>query len=240
MQYFGGKQRIAKPLSEFLNSQLTEGQTFVDLFCGSCNVVSNIRQDVTRYANDKNKYLPVLFERLQHGMQLPTNVTQEDYYKVKDMPETCLEDIALKAFVGFGCSFAGKLWGGYAKNAISHNYALSAVNSLAKKSSKMKDVGFFSMDYSEFLCPADSLVYCDIPYNGTTQYSAVGAFDHESFYTWARSQKQCRILVSEYKHNVPDGARIVWEHNSRKSIRNKDGVQEETVEVLFEFVMRNL
>lgn len=26
MQYFGGKQRISKPLCEFLNSQLFEGQ----------------------------------------------------------------------------------------------------------------------------------------------------------------------------------------------------------------------
>lgn len=205
------------------------------MFCGSCNVVSNIRQDVKRYANDKNKYLPVLFERLQHGMQLPTNVSQEEYYRVKDMTETCLEDIALKAFVGFGCSFSGKWWGGYAKNAVQHNYALSAVNSLSKKVNKMKDVGFFCMDYSEFVCPEESLVYCDIPYKGTTQYSAVGDFNHEAFYTWAKEQKNCRILVSEYKHNVPDDATIVWEHKSKKDIRNKDGVQEATVEVLFEW-----
>lgn len=31
MQYFGGKQRINKPLNKFLNSQLKENQTFVDL-----------------------------------------------------------------------------------------------------------------------------------------------------------------------------------------------------------------
>ena len=31
MHYFGGKQRISKPLSKFLNSQLKENQTFVDL-----------------------------------------------------------------------------------------------------------------------------------------------------------------------------------------------------------------
>ena len=57
MQYFGGKHRIAKPLCEFLNSSLHEGQVFIDLFCGSCNVVSHIRQDVKRYANDKNIYI---------------------------------------------------------------------------------------------------------------------------------------------------------------------------------------
>lgn len=235
MRYFGGKQRIAKPLSEFLNSQLTEGQTFIDLFCGSCNVVSNIRQDVKRYANDKNKYLPVLFERLQQGMVLPNNISEEDYATIKKMPEISLEDVAIKAFVGFGCSFAGKWWGGYARGG-NQNYALCAKNSLARKSDKLKDVGFFCMDYSEFICPEGSLVYCDIPYKGTTQYSAVGAFDHEAFYAWAKSQKQCRVLVSEYKHNVHECAIIVWEHKSKKNIRNKEGVQEETVEVLFEFI----
>ena len=236
MRYFGGKQRIAKPLSEFLNSQLTEGQTFIDLFCGSCNVVSNIRQDVARYANDKNKYLPVMFQQLQQGFKLPREVSDEVYQMVKTMPEDTLEQIATKCFVGFGCSFAGKWWGGYARGGEGRNYAENAYNSTMKKVAKMQDVGFFCMDYSDFVCPTGSLVYCDIPYKGTTQYSAVGAFDHGAFYAWAKEQKQCRILVSEYKHNVPEGAKIVWEHTSKKDIRNKDGEQEATTEVLFEFV----
>ena len=32
MRYFGGKQRISKPLCNFLNSQLKDNQPFVDLF----------------------------------------------------------------------------------------------------------------------------------------------------------------------------------------------------------------
>ena len=236
MQYFGGKHRIAKPLCEFLNSSLHEGQVFIDLFCGSCNVVSNIRQDVKRYANDKNRYLPMLFECLQQGMSLPEDISVEDYYRIKEMPESSNEDIALKAFVGFGCSFAGKWWAGYARPTPKQNYPKCAFNSTMKKSNKMQDVVFSCMDYSEFPCQEGSLVYCDIPYKGTTQYSAVGAFDHNAFYSWAKEKKNCRILVSEYKHNVPDGGQIVWEYASKKAIRNKDGIQEKTVEVLFEFV----
>lgn len=235
MRYFGGKQRIAKPLSEFLNSQLTEGQTFIDLFCGSCNVVSNIRQDVKRYANDKNKYLPAMWSALQNGWLPVKNVTESQFkeWKLKDAQTP--EDMAMKCFIGFGCSFAGLWYSGYARGGEGRNYAENAYNSTMKKANKMKDVGFFCMDYSDFICPANSIVYCDIPYKGTTQYSAVGAFDHEAFYAWAKSQKQCRILVSEYKHNVPEDAIIIWEHKSKKDIRNKHGVQEETVEVLFEF-----
>lgn len=236
MRYFGGKQRIAKPLCEFLNSSLHEGQVFIDLFCGSCNVVSNIRQDVKRFANDKNKYLHALFTCLQHGMILPDNISVEDYYRIKETPECSNEDLALKAFVGFGCSFAGKWWGGYARGGEGRNYTKNAFNSTMKKSNKMRDVVFSCMDYSDFSCPGGSVVYCDIPYKGTTQYSAVGEFDHNAFYAWAKKKKDCRILVSEYKHNVPDGGKIVWEYTSKKDIRNKDGIQEKTVEVLFEFV----
>jgi DNA adenine methylase len=66
MMYFGGKAKIAKPLAEFLQGQLKEGQVFVDMFCGSCNVVSKIKADV-RIANDLNKYLVSMWYSLQHG-----------------------------------------------------------------------------------------------------------------------------------------------------------------------------
>ena len=236
MRYLGGKQRIAKPLSEFLNAQMVSGQVFIDLFCGSCNVVSNIRLDVKRYANDKNKYLPVLFKSIQGGFKPPKDISEEVYYEVKNMAEDTPEQVALKGFVGFGCSFAGKWWGGYARGGEGRNYAENAYNSTMKKAAKMQDVGFFCMDYSDFLCPKNSLVYCDIPYKGTTQYGAVGDFDHEKFYNWAKQQKECRILVSEYKQNVPDGAVVVWEYASKKDMRNKTGEKEKTTEVLFEFV----
>ena len=57
MQYFGGKVRISKNLALFINNQLKENQTFVDLFCGSCNVISKIDNNRLRIANDKHYYL---------------------------------------------------------------------------------------------------------------------------------------------------------------------------------------
>ena len=59
MRYFGGKAKIAKELSTFLQSQIKPNQTFVDLFCGSCNVVSKI-QAKERLANDLHKELIAL------------------------------------------------------------------------------------------------------------------------------------------------------------------------------------
>lgn len=59
MQYFGGKQRISKDLSKFLNCQLEDGQPFIDLFCGSCNIISKIEPNRIRIANDKHRYMIV-------------------------------------------------------------------------------------------------------------------------------------------------------------------------------------
>lgn len=42
MRYFGGKHRTSKLIAEYLNSQLDPGQPFVDLFCGSCNIISKV------------------------------------------------------------------------------------------------------------------------------------------------------------------------------------------------------
>lgn len=56
-------------------------------------------------------------------------------------------------------------------------------------------------DYREVDIPEGAVVYCDIPYRGTTQYGGVGDFDHEAFYEWAKS-RPFPVYISEY--NMPD------------------------------------
>ena len=64
-----------------------------------------------------------------------------------------------------------------------------------------------------------------------------GEFNHEEFYDWVRrNSDKYDIYVSEYKQNIPDDFIIVWEQNSKKDIRNKDNVREETVEALIKYL----
>lgn len=231
MRYFGGKQRISKPLAAFLNSQLKPGQAFYDMFCGSCNVISKIDPDRVRVANDLHKELIAMWRHVQQGGELPDEISEEEYKQIK-------EDGAdwLRSFVGFGCSFAGKYWGGYARDnrGGTRDYCRNAKNSTLKKMETMQDVLFVTCDYQQMnIAHRNAMVYCDIPYKDSVGYS-VGAFNHEAFYTWAKKQKWKghTILVSEYKHNVPEGWKVVWEYESKKDIRDKDGVQQPTVEVL--------
>lgn len=233
MQYMGGKQRIAKPLCEFLNTKLKSGGTFVDLFCGSANVVSNIRNDVTRIASDVNPLLPALWSAMQKGWEPPSEISVDDYVHWRNKDPLDEIEQAMKAFVGFGCSFSGKWFGGFARSS-KRNYAENARNSCIKKAKMLTDVVFMSGSYSEIDIPPGAVVYCDIPYFGTTSYSATGDFDHDAFYRWLIEKSETHdIYVSEYERNVPDWCAVVWRHESKKDMRDKEGNRVETVEVLY-------
>ena len=235
MQYFGGKQRISKQLSEFLNEQLKEEQPFVDLFCGSCNVITKIDSNRLRIANDKHKYLINMWKALQNGWTPPDEIRREEYKLIRENKD---DSPHLAGFVGFGCSFAGKWFEGYA-TSNSRNYCLNAYNSVLSKLQKLRNVVFYNLDYSEVDIPKGSFVYCDIPYKNTTQYckAEVGEFNHDEFYQWVRNNSyRYDIYISEYKKNIPDDFEIVWEMESKQDIRNKENERVKTVEVLIRYI----
>jgi DNA adenine methylase len=225
MQYFGGKYAISKPLSAFLNSLLTPGQAFVDAFCGSCNVVSRINPNRRRIANDLHTELMALWEHVLSGRELPDVVSEELYQTLRYIGEPWE-----KAFAGFGCSFGGKYWGGYARETPGNlDYCGRARRALREKASTMQCVELHCGSYDEIPIPEGALVYCDIPYRGTKGYS-VGAFDHDRFYEWA--SRVPNVYVSEYARSIPAGWRAVWSIESYQSIRGADSKRAKTLEVL--------
>ena len=239
MQYFGGKAKIAKELSGVLNNYLIgNDKPFIDAFCGSCNIISKIDSNRIRIANDKHKELIAMWQWVKEmGVdRLPTDVSKELYYYIKT--STTSPDW-LKGFVGFGCSFAGKWWGGYAtSDNKERNYAMNAINTIAKKLKGLNNVTFVCGDYFDIVIPSvPSIIYCDIPYKNTTGYSN-GTFNHEAFYQWTYSMKALGhiVLVSEYEMNVDEAVRenIVWRKESKKDIRDGEGIQQLTTEVLIE------
>ena len=236
MRYFGGKAKISKPLSAFLNSELKDGMSFYDLFAGSCNVISKIDGNRNRYANDMHNELIAMWQYVLNGGELPTEITATQYQEIKQS-ETAPD--WLKAFVGFDCSFAGKWWGGYAREGLrgERNFAMDARNSILKKASKMVGVTSTHGSYKGVVPEPNSMLYCDIPYRNTTGYST-GSFNHDEFYSLAIGMSHLghTVLVSEYLHNLPDGWKVVWQHESKKDIRDRDGVQQPTVEIVMTLV----
>lgn len=129
MQYMGGKSRLGKRIASQIKDMLEPGQSFVDLFCGSCNVVMHIDGKRTRVANDINLPLISMWRAVQDGWIPPENVPEQLYHIARRIPDTD----PLKAFIGFGCSFGGRYFEGYARNSRGDNYARAAKNAIIKK-----------------------------------------------------------------------------------------------------------
>lgn len=247
MRYLGGKSRISKQISEvinnvihgreisYLNSDCTSyqphlelgGQTFVSLFCGSCAVEAKVKAE-TKILNDKHPYLIEMWKGLQSGWTPPSIITKEEYYYVKEHKD---ENKALAGFVGFGCSFGGKWFGGLASNKRGDNYCARAERSLLRDLQGVQNANFTCLDYREVDIPDGAVVYCDPPYAKTTGYT-VGDFNHEEFWEYMRElSKRCIVFISEQE--APDDFEVVWEKELRRTLDYNKNNQPKKTEKLF-------
>jgi DNA adenine methylase len=225
MRYFGGKTRIRKEISSYLESIRNKDQIYFEPFVGG----GWILQEMTgkRRASDGNGALITLYQSLQEGW-IPPNEVSEKVYRYYQKEHSM--DDPMTAFCAFGCSFAGKWFGGYARSE-DRNYALNAKNSLMKQLPMIKDVRFMSGLFQEY-SPKGMLVYCDPPYQGTTAYEAFDGFDFKLFWNTMREwSKDNTVVISEY--NAPDDFECILEIETKTDIRVGDGTKDKRIERLF-------
>ncbi len=160
MRYFGGKSKIAKDISQYINNIILKGNN-------TCNISeeNNESQNIslkksielpththththyvepfcgscnvaskvnTKYKtlNDKHPYLIAMFQALQKGWIPPETISREKYEYIRNNLDV---NKALSGFVGFGCSFSGIWFSNYAKDNTGRNYCKNAYNSILKK-----------------------------------------------------------------------------------------------------------
>lgn len=75
-------------------------------------------------------------------------------------------------------------------------YGLQSLYESLQSLQSLQRLEKFRGDYRSVKIKPDSLIYCDIPYKNTTEYSD-GGFDYESFYDWAEKQIE-PVIISEY------------------------------------------
>lgn len=213
MQYLGGKSKIRKEIARFLES-VREGRDYLEPFVGGGWVL----QEMTgrRTASDGNAALIAMYRALQHGWEPPDFVSESEYIKARSLSD----DLPMKAFIGFGCSFAGKWFGGYARSDNKTCYAVTSKRSLMKQLPLIQDVQFTACDYREHK-PVNMLVYCDPPYANTTSYSAFNEFNHNTFWETMRQWSASNmVVISEY--SAPDDFICVAEFKSRMGMTAGD------------------
>lgn len=245
MQYLGGKSKISKEIATLIDNILTNllglyeipwrevthfdtalecreydirererERVFVSLFCGSCAIESKVNADV-KILNDKHPYLIAMWRALQDGWIPPEEISKEQYKYIKEHKD---EDMALSGFVGFGCSFGGKWFGGLAANKRGDNFCRRANKSVLKDIDGLRNATFLCLDYKDVEVPQGAIVYADPPYDKTTGYS-LGDFDSNEFWSYVRKLSETNIvLISEEK--APDDFVSIWHKEQKRMIDN--------------------
>lgn len=224
MMYMGGKLRIGRRIASEVYTR-TKHRHVVEPFCGSGSVtVQLVRLGFTVEAYDAHPALVSMLQAVKDGWLPPVDVSESEYAAAKELPDSDPR----KAAIGFGASFGGKYFGGYARGDARRNYASGASIALAKKAHHFRRVTFVHSNFFGIAPRGDVALYCDPPYAGTTGY-VVGAFDSDAF--WARAQEWADagadVFVSEYSGPVEPVT--TFERNA--GLRKKDGTK--AVEKLF-------
>jgi DNA adenine methylase len=208
MQYMGGKARIARKLADVITSRHKEIPLYVEPFVGAGWMFAEMCKRLPGLCRggDIQPDLIALWSALKDGWVPPDSLSREEYVALRNA-----EPSALRAFAGFGCSFGGKWFAGYAKNARGDDFCGAAKRGLMKRASAIGGAPIRHREYHLWPAEPGWVVYCDPPYGGTTAYQGVSsAFDTGEFwatcYRWASGG--AHVYVSEY--SAPSYAHEVW------------------------------
>ena len=225
MKYMGSKNRIAKYLLPIILKDRKEDQWYVEPFVGGANMID--KAGGNRIGADINHYLIELFKGLQNSRDLIFDIpkTLYDKARVEYNNKTTIEfDLFTIAWIGYMASANGRFFeGGYSgisktKIGTSRNYIKESISNIQEQISRIMDINFVCCSYENLDIPQNSIIYCDIPYKNTKQYSFSKDFDYEKFWEWARekSQNGHQVFISEY--NSPDDFECIWQQEVKSSL----------------------
>lgn len=230
MKYQGSKNRHAKELLEIILKDRKDNQYYIEPFVGGFNIIDKV--DGFRIGNDSNFYLIELFKAIQNGWIPPDEISNEIYSHIQKNKNNYPP--YLVGFVGFGCSYSGKFFGGYARgcsnNGIERNYCLESKKNILKQFDGIQGIQIYNLDYTEIPIPENSIIYCDPPYQGTTKYK--NSLNYDEFWDWIRflSKSGHKVFISEY--NAPDDFECIWTKEVNNTL-TKDTGSKKGVEKLF-------
>ena len=233
IKYVGGKEKYAKEILSIILPG-NEHRPYYEPFVGSAAMLVNVPASMKRFANDKNPYLVAMHEAVRDGWIPPSDVSEEEYASIKRSPSNYPKELV--GFVSIGCSFSGKIWGGYARGingrkmtaeerklGLGRAYAADASRGVLKTVQALQGVVFTCGEYSELQIPDGALVYCDPPYQGTTDYGDYVISYFTGFKNWCLqlAERGCEVYISGYTRNKLTGWDIVWSKDVKTLVNNK-------------------
>lgn len=236
MKYVGSKNKLSKDLVPIIQSYIKDDTVgYLEPFVGGANMIDKIKHH-NKIGYDIHQELIELLIQTQNNTDIiPNSITKDEYIKVRDNKDKYPKWYV--GLVGFCGSYNAKYFGGYAgecktKQGIRH-YDQESIRNLKNQSKNLKNIKF----YNDSFLNIDSnliknyVIYCDIPYKGTTDYKTV-AFPYDDFYQWCiEMSKDNVVLISEY--NMPeDKFKCIWQKECRTFL-DKNNNDKKRVEKLF-------
>lgn len=217
----GSKSRYAKYLLPIILKN--RKKWYYEPFVGGCNVIDKV--EGLRVGVDVNYYLIQMWKALQEGWIPPQSVTNEEYIEIRDNQDSYPPNLV--GYVAINLSYAGKWWGGYARDKQNkRDYGREAYNNVMKQVPLIKGILFEHGHYFNFIPNEPATIYCDPPYNGVTEYK--NKFEHEIFWEWCRDRaiEGNDIFISEY--NAPDDFECIWEKEVNNTLVQNTGAKQGT------------
>lgn len=226
MRYQGGKSRTAKKIAHRINELSSPEKLYIEPFLGGAWSMCAMQRPL-RIGSDNFEPVVEFWRSVRDGWLPPEHVSEEMYQSVRDNPGAYSPE--LTAFVGIGCSFGGKWWGGYARGA-GRDFPSEARRSVLKKAPLLQNVTIHHADYTFYNGVQDATIYCDPPYAGTLKYAS--DFDHETFWNTMREwSKHNDVFVSEYA--APADFVNVLEIDTYTTMSNNHATGQSRTEKLF-------
>jgi DNA adenine methylase len=216
MRYMAGKSRFAAEMAKAILAHTPRRLEYFEPFVGGGSVLEEMSRNFAyTYASDTHKDLILMWQALLDGWEPPRDVSREEFKWLEKQPSS-----ALRGFVGFSCSFAGKWFGPYARfvkpGGVLQNFADESARNLEHCMSVLRNCKFERRSYDTILYTPLSVIYADPPYAGTYSYSA---FDSEKFWDWARNAVKvgAHVYVSEFV--APEDWVPIWSIKRIKRFR---------------------
>jgi DNA adenine methylase len=200
MRYVGSKARIARQIRDVILGCKGSRGIYVEPFLGGANSFNIIAPHFeVSVGVELNASVAMMWQAVGEGWIPPVDVSEELYVDMRNAGPS-----ALRGFVGAGCSFGGKWFGGYARGGYNadgtpRNYPGESSRAVLKKADVISKSVIVSGSYEMLSISANCVVYCDPPYRGTLGYGSQ-VFNHDMFWKicdkW--SDVGALVLVSEY------------------------------------------
>jgi len=229
MKYLGGKYRQGKQIAQELKKygKNHKIKKYIEPFCGALGVAIYMVDDYKVHISDNHKDLIMLWKEVKAGtFKYPKTVSERTYNRFKKSNEPS----AMRAFIGFGCSFSGTWFTGYAQKYNENsgrNAVTETIKSIKKKEEFIKKIKSIKCQSYERLKPKNCLIYCDPPYVNTAKYKTKVSgdgeeFDHDKFWNKVREwSKNNIVIVSEF--TAPKDFKCIWKSTRNISLNsNKD------------------